>query len=105
MFMSSFAIMAIAFDRYRCIMQPDKNQLTVKISCLVSFAMGVLAIGMSIPLFLGTELEEYVRLSKLSDILLCSDVRSGDIRYADCMCIYNYIHTDGAREVCLTIVL
>ena len=81
--MSSFAIMAIALDRYRCIMQPDKTQLTAKMSCLISSMMGLLAIGMSVPLFVGTELKPYVdfgNIQSLTDILLCSDVRSGDMR-------------------------
>lgn len=82
MFMSSFAIMAIAMDRYRCIMQPNRTQLTTKASCLISIVMCIIAIGMSVPLFVGTELTAFVdfRTSKLNDILLCSDIRSGDMR-------------------------
>ena len=82
MFMSSFAITAIAVDRFRCIMQPDKTQLNVKTSCLISIVMGFLAIGMSIPLFMGTQLKDFVDFqdAALNDILLCSDIRSGDIR-------------------------
>jgi formate-dependent nitrite reductase membrane component NrfD len=83
MFMSSLAIMAIAADRYRCIMQPDMKQLTVKMAWIISLLLGVLAIGMSIPLFVGTQLLQYVDFSgssQLTDILLCSDTRSGDTR-------------------------
>ena len=42
--------------------------------------------GMSIPLFLGTQLKDYVSFgaqSGLNDILLCSDIRSGDMRYVN----------------------
>ena len=82
MFMSSFAIMAIAADRFRCIMQPNKAQLTTRGSCFISGLLCFVAIGMSIPLYVGTELTDYVdfRTSKLNDILLCSDIRSGDMR-------------------------
>ena len=69
---------------FRCIIQPDKKQLNVKASCLISIVMGFLAIGMSIPLFLGTQLKDYVSFgahTELNDILLCSDIRSGDMRY------------------------
>ena len=94
MFMSSFAIMAIAVDRYRCIMQPDKRQLTVHTSCLVSVALGWLAIGMSIPLFKGTELKDFdLALGPGNDILLCNDVRSGDMRlvYDVCRCVVQFV--------------
>ena len=67
-------------------MQPDKKQLNVKSSCFISIVMGILAIGMSIPLFLGTQLKDYVSFgaqSGLNDILLCSDIRSGDMRYVN----------------------
>jgi hypothetical protein len=69
---------------FRCIIQPDKKQLNVKASCLISIVMGFLAIGMSIPLFLGTQLKDYVSFgahTELNDILLCSDIRSRDMRY------------------------
>ena len=51
---------------------------------LVIFTVSV--IGMSIPLFLGTQLKDYVSFgaqSGLNDILLCSDIRSGDMRYVN----------------------
>ena len=80
-FMSSFAIMAIAVDRYRCIMKPELTQLTAKTSCLISIIMGVVAIGMSIPLFIGRELKDFVDIGPDSNIMICNDVRSGKIRY------------------------
>ena len=85
--------MGIAFDRYRCIMQPDKCQLTVKTSCLVSLAMGLLAMGMSIPLFKGTELKDFDLAFGGNDILLCNDVRSGDMRlvYDVCRCVVQFV--------------
>lgn len=86
MFMSSFSIMAIALDRYRCIMQPDKRQLTTNVSVLISLAMVMIAFGMSAPLMFGSNLEDYVDFKGsmdgyLDDILICNDVRTAEIRY------------------------
>ena len=85
MFMSSFSIMAIALDRYRCIMQPDKRQLTANVSVLISLAMVLVAFSMSAPLMLGSNLEDYVDFKGstglyLDDILICNDVRTAEIR-------------------------
>ena len=85
-------ISTLAVDRYRFIMTPNCTQLTAKMSCLISIGMGTLAIGMSIPLFEGTQLKDYVEFGQnvdgMSDILLCSDVRSGDMRYVTYLSIY-----------------
>ena len=81
--MSSFSIMAIALDRYRCIMQPDKRQLTAGVSVLISIGMVFVAFGMSVPLMMGSKLEDYVDFNEgsyLKDILLCNDVRTAEIR-------------------------
>ncbi len=75
--------MGIAADRFRCIMQPDKVQLTTKASCLISLGMVILAIVMSIPLFVGSKLKPYVNFKEavdLHDLLVCIDERSGDMR-------------------------
>ena len=81
-FMSSLAIVAIACDRYRCIIQPEKRQLSVRASVAVSLAMVVAAVAMSVPLFMGTELKAFVSFNKttMEDILVCSDKREGKKR-------------------------
>ena len=78
--------MAIALDRYRCIMQPDKRQLTTNVSVLISLAMVLVAFRMSAPLKLVANLEDYVDFKGsmdgyLDDILICNDVRTAEIRY------------------------
>ena len=80
--MSSLAIVAIACDRYRCIIQPVKTQLSVRASVAVSLAMVVASVVMSVPLFMGTELKSYVNFNKpsMEDILVCSDKRKGEWR-------------------------
>jgi len=43
-FMSSFAIGAIAVDRYRCILQPDKPDLSLRASTVISIILGMVSV-------------------------------------------------------------
>jgi hypothetical protein len=50
---------------------------------LFSVILVLLSVVMSIPLFVGTQLEPFVKFgntSHLTDILICSDIRSNTFR-------------------------
>ena len=64
-------------------LQPNKQQLTTRMSGLCSILLVILSVVMSIPIFVGTKLEPFVSFgnsSNFNDILICSDIRSREFR-------------------------
>ncbi len=86
-FMSSLSIVAIALDRYRCIIQPDLTQLSVKHSVICSALMAAFSTMMSVPLFAAAELsdhfvakqDEFLDALKF-EVYACIDNRKGALR-------------------------
>ena len=63
--------------------QPNRQQLTTRMSGLCSVLLVLLSVVMSVPIFVGTQLEPFVKFSNsshLSDIVICSDIRSTEFR-------------------------
>ena len=79
--MSSMAIVAIACDRYRCVMQTDRPQLTSTISVKISIAMACISVTLAAPLFYGAHLSSFSL--EFPDALVCTDTRSGTRRYVN----------------------
>lgn len=90
-FMSSMAIVAIAADRYRLIMQPERPQFGPNTALFASFLMFLSAIALSIPMFVSAKVKPFIEFSEfgnlsdivnLSDILVCQDTWEGKWKMA-----------------------
>eukprot|EP00095_Tigriopus_kingsejongensis_P003900 maker-scaffold296_size217904-snap-gene-1.18 protein:Tk03900 transcript:maker-scaffold296_size217904-snap-gene-1.18-mRNA-1 annotation:"NPYLR8" len=79
-FMSSMAIVAIAADRYRCIMQPERPQFSANTSIYLSIFMGVFAVILSLPMFLTARVKPFIVFpvgTDMENILICQDTWEG----------------------------
>eukprot|EP00093_Oithona_nana_P011447 11447.XXX_332852_333412_1 [CDS] Oithona nana genome sequencing. len=52
------AIVAIAVDRYRCIMQPDKPHFSGCLALLISLLMTAVSILLCVPLYVSAEVRK-----------------------------------------------
>ncbi|TRY73362.1 hypothetical protein TCAL_06016 [Tigriopus californicus] len=79
-FMSSMAIVAIAADRYRCIMQPERPQFSTNTSIYLSIFMGVFAMILSLPMFFTARVRTLVIFPNgldMENIFICQDTWEG----------------------------
>lgn len=95
-FLSSMAIIAIGWDRYRCVITPERGELTLKMAGLWIASMILMSGAASTPMFYMAQIKQLVAFQdevNYQDILICRETWPKDRRvtYKTTSCVVQFI--------------